>query len=524
MKKYFALLFVVIVLVNGCNINELELDNIQAPALTGSFAAPLGHVSYTVRELLQEVGDSLDYVEDSTSLIKLVFRDTTEFNSGSDIIELVNVQDTSRFSPDTVLVNNTGSSVVISRSRKLFFDFPTGDGDPIDSIFYTSGELSVAVSTDMEGDFSYDLSIGNTVNINTGLPATFSSASNNSLDLANHKMLLEDTTVNGFKVDFNYNVTLQDGQEITANNQVTLSINYLDQEYSIVYGFFGQDIINVGSNTIDVSFFEDLGGNGFIFEAPEITLDFENSYGVPMGFLFSNFYAIKNQDTTNLTGPVTSNPQIVLAPGLDNVGGSITSQTVINGNNSSLPDLLKKAPGAIGLDMKAQMNPQSTSVQNFILNTSLINVYSTIEIPMSIQMNEVTQTQDFKLGDGLNFEAADSASIRIVAVNEIPFSVLLDLELYNEGDTLLYANRFNRVIETPFLNVDGSLKQPRKNIADIDISGEGIDALREATKMVIVFSFNTPESQTSEDIYVKLLADAKIDLTISAIVVLTPEF
>ena len=54
------------------------------------------------------------------------------------------------------------------------------------------------------------------------------------------------------------------------------------------------------------------------------------------------------------------------------------------------------------------------------------------------------------------------------------------------------------------------------SIDDIPLSAAGIDALYNGTTIRVVVSMNSPESQTSEQIFVKLLANAKLDVTLGA--------
>ena len=71
----------------SCNVGDLDFSNIEKPTLEPTVAIPLGSLSYTMRELIEKVGDSqLDLQEDSSSLIHLAYYDTASFNSGEEII------------------------------------------------------------------------------------------------------------------------------------------------------------------------------------------------------------------------------------------------------------------------------------------------------------------------------------------------------------------------------------------------------------------------------------------------------
>lgn len=493
----------------------------------GSFAAPIGHLSYSFRDLLIEGSDStLDFSEDSLGLISFLFSDTTNFTQGSDLISISDIRNSQSVRLDTAVDNSSTTNIIITKEVSRSFEFPSDNEDPVDSIYYSSGELVVSVESNFE-NFDYVLSIGNVVNRSTNQAATFTQNSSSTLELSNYKIVLKETSSsvnNVYEFSLNYTINLEPGQSVEENDSISVSISFLNQEFDVLFGKFGQSEIDLGDNKITIDFFQDLGNKGFIFQAPNIKMDVLNSFGVPMSLLLDSLYGSKGDRRVYLEGPVTSSPQILKAPQISAVGSTVSSQIAINGNNSTLQDLMEVAPSEIGLKLRARLNPQDANAGNFIQRSSEISIVTNMEVPLSLKLDELKRRESFDLGDGLDFDEADSISIRVYAINEIPFSVLLDLEFYDESDTLVYETRFNKVIETPFLNVDGSLKQSRKNVADIIISRAGVEALKTAARMDAIFTFNTPSSQTSEDIFVKFFADAKIDITLSAVVTLSPEY
>ncbi|MEQ8240458.1 MAG: hypothetical protein RIA69_14660 [Cyclobacteriaceae bacterium] len=210
MSRYLFLILLVFVL--GCNINELEFDNIQRPNLMGSFAAPIGHLSYSFRDLLIEGSDStLDFSEDSLGLISFLFSDTTNFTQGSDLISISDIRNSQSVRLDTAVDNSSTTNIIITKEVSRSFEFPSDNEDPVDSIYYSSGELVVSVESNFE-NFDYVLSIGNVVNRSTNQAATFTQNSSSTLELSNYKIVLKETSSsvnNVYEFSLNYTINLE---------------------------------------------------------------------------------------------------------------------------------------------------------------------------------------------------------------------------------------------------------------------------------------------------------------------------
>jgi hypothetical protein len=71
----FALLF-----GSGCNVNDLDFDNLVVPHIRSILALPLGEMTYTMPELLAEITtDETATSVDEFGLISLHYGDTASF-------------------------------------------------------------------------------------------------------------------------------------------------------------------------------------------------------------------------------------------------------------------------------------------------------------------------------------------------------------------------------------------------------------------------------------------------------------
>ncbi len=530
MKKF---VFVLLVLIFGtqCNFNEVELDNVTIENYRGLVGVPLGEITYTLGELLHEEIDSANLEVGADSIFTLVYRDSTSFSDNSQFFAVQNIS-------NNAIVNLPATPALpqaqtIPVEENFVFSYQPENGEELDSIVYESGELSLQMVSSLNSDIDFSLDILNTVNLaNNNSPVNFSGtvpangSSQQAQDLQNHATSLSrEGNLNTFQVNFSATIDLAAGQSITASDVLSFTLTYRDQEFSAVFGIFGSDNVQVGNQTVDVSFFNELGA-GLIFENPEIRMVFSNSYGLPVGLLFNSIFAQTgdSNDTLFLSGQVVEGPQLIGYPTVDQVGQTIDSTLSINTTNSSIRDLFSSAPNQLGFDLRARTNPNETGERNFALNDSELGAVIEVRLPLSVRMENVTRSVLFEYGEDINLADVDSVALRIVSENQLPFNAVLNLQVLDADSLTLHAAPETLVLATPFLPLDGVVRSGEVNIANVPLSSAGIDAFQNGTFLSFDLTLNTPESLTSQEIFVDLLSQYTLELKVSIVAKLNVDF
>ncbi|MEQ8581922.1 MAG: hypothetical protein RIC30_16730 [Marinoscillum sp.] len=523
MKKSLSALLILFCL--SCNVNELDFDNLKGPTLTSEVALPLGEISYTMRDLLNEIGDkALQLEEDSTSLLKLTYFDSAEFNKGEDVINIDDISNQARISLPALGPAPESQQAVID--TVLVFGYPAEKKESLDSVFYNGGNLVLTLNSNMGSDINFTFDITNTRSITGNEPVSFAGSLGGfgnyeeSRELDGYKTLLTtEGDSNTFQVNAQITVFLGPGESTSASDYLNMTLSYLDQSFSILYGKFGQDTLAVGNEVLNIAFFEDLGESGFKFGDPEINFHFESTFGVPLGIVFRGLYgadsSASGMDTTFLSGSATVNPQVV--EGAERPGQFVQSTVSLNSQNSSLRDLLAASPRSIGFNLTGIANPDDPTQQNFVMDDSYISTAIEISLPMELSLKDVTREIDFSLGDGLDFDEAESLTMRIISSNGLPFSARLEVEIRDNADSTLHTVPQALVLETPFIDKSGLVTQARSHVEDIHLTTEGVDALRSGSKVVLRVILNTPATSGTRDVYVKILADYKIDIKVAVV-------
>ncbi|MFY0607539.1 MAG: hypothetical protein JXR10_12555 [Cyclobacteriaceae bacterium] len=523
MKKLSTALIMLFCL--SCNVNELDFDNLEGPTLSGKVALPLGTISYTMRDLIEEVEDGeLRLEEDSTSLIILSYFDSAEYSAGDDVLYIDDIVNGAAISIPSFPALPFDTTYVIDTT--FVFTYPASESEALDSVFYDGGSLTFSLSSNLPYDVDYSFTLAQTTRISNGEAVSFAgslvgnSSVNSSEELSGLRTELTSQDGNNiFIMSVTIDIDLATGQATTGNNTLDIELGFIDQDFETLYGKFGQDTIQIGEESLEISFFDDLGDFGLSLGSPSLNFHFESSLGLPIGLLLNGMYAVKNDgdnaDTTYLAGAVTASPQVI--EGALEPGAEQTSTISINTDNSTLRDFLGIAPNAIGFSLSAMANPIDPTLSNFLPDSAGIRTAIEVSIPLEVSLDNLSREIDFELGDGLEFDEAETLTMRIVTQNGLPFNARLEIDVKNETDSVIHTVPQVLVLETPLLNTLGIVTSPKKAVSDIIMDEAGVTALREGDKLVLRIILNTPSTGGSREFFVKVLADYEISASVSVL-------
>lgn len=513
----------IIVLLAGCNFDEVTVDNLSVERYSGLIGVPVGEAIYTFEELLLGEFDSTDLEVGEDSIYVFVYTDSISFNNTTDFIEIDNISNTAIISGTSQAAVTTATQVPLNST--FTFNYQPGDNEELDSIVYENGEILLQMNSSFGSPISYNLRIVNTVNLSTNESLAFSGdiAANSNLEesrsLTNHSTSFSrDGDLNTFVVQFDGTVFLEAGQRISSTDVLSFTLTFRDQEFQIIFGFFGQDNIQVGNQSVDLSFFEDLGA-GITFQRPEISMVFSNSYGMPIGLLFNSIFGVSgSSDSIFLTGSVTESPQRIASPTEEQIGQTLDSTILINQNNSNLRDVLSQSPRELGFDLRALINPDgNTGDRNFVQNSNSLGAAISMRLPLSVRIEDVTRSLEFEFGD-LDLSDADSINMRLVTENQMPVDATMSIGILDADSVILYEVPESLVIAPPFINRTGEVVQGEVNIANIPLDSAGVAAFGEGQFLSFTLNINTPETLNSQEIFVDFLAQYTLEIKVSLVV------
>lgn len=509
----------------------MDFSNLKIEDGKADLAIPFGTASYTMRELLESTSPDLDLQEDTeTGEMWISYTTSDVYVFDGSIITILPTDNS------TVRTFTAVTADAAPRSIPFTFTFTQAyngeDGEYIDSVYYEAGDVVLDISTTLNYNISsYTVTINQTRQMPNGPVLVFSgtnltngSPDNQTADLTGYESKFVNVSgASGYTVTVAGSIDLPAGQAILGTEQLTVRLQFMNQDYEVIFGKFGLDVVDITSQSIAIDFFEDFDIAGVEFGGAAINLTVRNSFGIPAGLGLSGVYGEDvNGTQTFLTGSAVTNPRIIQSSPITYPVSGAQQQTLIsiNRQNSNLINLLAASPTNLNFNIQGLINYGNANTLNFVTDTSTIRTNVEMYIPMEVRLSDVTYELEFDIAGQANFANVDSAALRVVTLNELPFAGTYDMHIVDASEAIIHTVANNIAFDQPFLNQDRTVREPKLSTDDVPLSKAGLDAMEAGEKIRLVFTMNSPSSQTTEEIFVKILAQAKMNVTLGVRIII----
>lgn len=513
-----------VLLLGSCNLDELpDFDNTYLPNYEGSIALLLVNDTVTIREFLEEnITDTSTYDITSEERIIFSYDIDTDFDVGSDFVE---IQDFSnrRFiaSPIEVpFVAPKDTSFTIS--RKIAFNFPATKDEQLDSLYYLDADFILEFNSGFPTRVDYEFSTPSFISLSTGDSIVIGSSvdpfgappaiETTTRSLAGFKTnLISETDSNMFFVNLHATVFLEAGDALSGNEYINLDLEIANPEFDVIFGAFGQDTFNVDQQRVDLSFFEDLGGEGIVFESPRIEFTISNGFGLPVEIDFSQVYA-NYADGDPMLFDVTE-AQLVQAASVDNFGEVVSTTLTIDENNSNIREILASSPTEMIFNLAGYSNPDGMQ-PNWMGDESAMDISAKVSIPLSFSMDGFEFDNEIDLDDLSDLEGTQDLTLLVNTISEFPFDGELSLYMLDEDSVLLSSVEGSMLFTTPTqFDSNGKVLEPSTNTAEISLDSDQIDALINAATLKMVVKLNSFEGRDFVEVFADYEMQIKIGLS-----------
>ncbi|MEQ6121947.1 hypothetical protein [Reichenbachiella sp. MALMAid0571] len=523
MRKLIQLTILTLFLY-GCNLGDLEIDNLKDLTYSPSVAIPIGSASYTVKELIEDIDDQEVEINEKDDLsLSIIYRDNSSFQISSDFVSFGRIENNINYNLGLIDSEPSPVSTTIPIPKTTFtLEFPeeTG-GDLIDSLFYLSGMLSIEVTSTFEGTVDYIATTVGTKNINSVDDFSISSTVRenitdlNQTSLSNFKTVLNSNNgKNEFEFVLEGNINIPVGARTKASDNLDIKIVISEIEISQIFGDFGLTEVTLQNQSIDLDFFEDFSSTGLALNDPKVKFEITNEYGIPIKLDLSGMTARDNNgNSVVLQGSIVDDGIEINAP--TKAGETANTQIEISRANSNIQDLLNMTPTNISVPINGTTNPDGSPgplFNNFLIDQSSIEVAATVEIPLDVKMQDFSTEIDFDIDD-IDLDDAESLTIRVISTNELPLNGSVDLQILDTNGTLLHEILNQIVLKSPVVDADGRVSTPAQSTTDITLSREGIDAFINGSKILAVVHASSFDAEN--DTFVKIFSDYQLTFDLS---------
>jgi len=407
---------------------------------------------------------------------------------------------------------------------------------------YKDVQITEAIIKSGSGNFSVTNTIPDIIYFNYGIPKAFLNqaplfyqnqqipaasvsapyTAELNLDLAGYFLdLTGDDGLHSNQLRVNLDARLNpagDGANVLANQPLILYNNTFKN--IIPYyakGFLGTSEYTSPQQSTDVSDLKKIEG---MIRLQDVTMDLqiENSVGADFSFLIDHLTGIRTTtgETLDLSHSLLGNTQLIGRAQHQSDGVNPFTATIknysFNSGNSNIKDFFELLPDRFEYSFSAHINPLGniSSGNDFIYNTSNINLKYALQLPLTFSANAISFT-DTIATEGLSAETTgpvQSGELRIIATNGFPFDLSVKGYLLDENKQLIDSLLTEDLVAAADVNTNLKVEVPRRSTLSVSINSARKENLDQTRFIVLKARINTKP----EDILLPMYADYRLKL------------
>lgn len=500
--KWLSLFAVSIVLTSSCNLEGIVDEDISGLTVSPTIAIPLGFGEVSISDLLTDADSAFIRVyKDGANkdVLYLYYEQTLESQDLSDFIELPNKTVTRSFN-----INPTAFPVPVGASatpqtipggygdQALEFDLAL-DPEKVTRVLFTAGYLRIsAVTVPITPGLEFEATIELPTFEKNGTPLqrTFDVPTGAPIEILmdGYEANMDD---NVFDAAFNVVIKPTAGGTIPPNTRFDLNLEFGGLDYDYIYGFFGNQEVELPDETLEIGAFENLFEDVEVtLSAPAISFDVVSRYGIPVTVNFNSLEARKS-GSAPLAVTLSESPIEVASPA---ALGDSAVKTVRVTNAEALLDF---APTEFFYSVNAEINKGLATASNFIDKSSDLKVRMKVEVPFigSASNIELGDTLDIDLGD-LGGSEIESAALKIKATNWLPIDATLQIYVLRDNltvEAILLEDNQSFLVGS---ETDGNGTPIAPGVVDdeIVVNKENLEKLLNAKKIAFIARVQTSDA------------------------------
>ena len=533
MRKTAFLIISFILFWSSCVKEEFNPELLSTNiTISPTVAVPIGYLEMTLEKYLANPAVPEQLTQDATGFFTLLYHQEVFSFNAEDVLALDGLLEdqsefynTSGFDLDLSLIPN---DLVLTQTILMNLNFQNGSNARIDSALIENADILLDVTSmySLSGDIQItipQLTKSGVIYTKT----TTINGFNNSAQLVDYKLspiFRNDSNI----IEIQIKATIKPSATIIPNNAeiVNYSIKLANLDYSIIYGYLGQQNINIAEQSISLPFFEKLLDGSFHFETPKLKLLFENSFGFPISIWFDKFDASTRENgTMTVDGsafPLQANPLTIKFPTLQQVGQNIKDSLVLTPENTNLFNVLEALPTQIDFSVQATSNLNNAQY-NFIIDTSKYKVDVQIELPLYgyASFLVIQDTLDFQFTDFYDpaTQKIKKMSFALDFINSFPIEVDAQIYFIDENRILL-----DSMFDKPFtlqggedMDNDGKTDPSLSETTIVEIDSEKLERIKSTRYLLNKAMVHTTNSDASPPQNVKFYSDYSLKANLGAI-------
>lgn len=512
-------LLIPLVAFAACLEDLADVDKISVKTLHPEFGFPVAYSQFTIKDFLSRKA-STGFIDTTRDPIVLVYEKKLFSQSASTVFSVPDQTiPTKTFNGVDFPFATPGATATFSSSDSFTMNT---NGEKLDSIHLKDGSLTVNISSDFPASIDLQVTFP-TITIGSSPlvldysysypgsgPGSWSESDQVTLEIASIDLTSGGSSFNELPYEFAVNVT-DEGQPLSAANSINIDLGITNLVFGALFGKLGTKNFAAPEDSVNLDVLNSAIGGSFQPEDARMILMFSNSIGASMGVDISSVGAYSNENgAMTLSGPAVNapmNPYVVAGPGINAVGNSVSTDIELNTSNSNFFDIITSLPTFIYYKFDGQLNPTNPNANNFVTDTSKVEITLRTEVPLHGIISDLLIQEDFDF-DGSGLEDVKGLTFVQKSLNEFP----LDLEaqayfLDGSGNVLdvLYQDDIS-VIKSAPIDANGESTGATEFNKEVQLLDSQIDNIKQAKQLRLVVVLNS----ASATVAVKILSENQL--------------
>ncbi len=486
------LYFLPIVLLFTACLKDYEAVEIEDWSQT--IAIPILKAKLNIEDLLDNFETGGYVALDNDKFITLVYQGEVFSYQGEEIVEIPNLEFPI---PDTV---------VKIPYENLPFDYQ------IDEFKLKKGNFAYRFESSFAEDLMVTIRLSNlkkdnqelTIEIPVSNTGTQPIQQAGTIDLSTYVFDFYDEE---FVVEYNA-VRVSTGARIHLEE---VHFGFTDLEYDYIIATFPEQALSLPKDEIKIDLFTNAAGGSVYFEAPSVSMIFENGFGLPVNLIAQNLAVMTQQSGVMHLHSVLDDGLDFNYPTLSEMGMVKTTNLVLDQNNSTLAEVIASNPQALNYEFLANLNPGGSPVKGFIAATSSIKVNVDVALPLWVRANGHFITEKNIDFDASILENVERATFKLIANNGLPVDA--GIQVYFEDDNGVVQDSllqpYQNFLVAAKTNSEGRVIGDTETTTFIDLTPSQLRNFQSATKIRLSARVTTDNIMGNA---VKFYSDYGVDL------------
>ncbi len=484
-NRIFGFIFLLagVFLLTTCHKEAFDLNRLSDEVeIDPQLVAPLIYGSVTMSDIT-EMFDSVEYIgEFEDSLIYFAYSDTIVSVVAGEVLvmpemDAVEVYLDSDSDFDIWLSVPVGDTAKIDTRVKIM-DFAMQGDNRLDEVLVKGGNVELRLTSTFRHSGQLTISsneiwdqFGNKFSKTLPIEDDPSGFYETSELIPTDSFLFMPIYRNDSNLVFmNFDLALiNSGNPISPGEYCTVSATFLDMDFYSIFGFIDSKPLVDESGTLDIPLWKDNPDlKAVTFADPRIGITTFSSVGVPFEIDLDSLIAVGSDGKEVFLTLNDGNTMEFYAPGMDQIGETVTTEIKINNTTSNIDDFLALGPSSITYSIEGRTSTTGDDTTHFVLDDSQLDLYLELLMPLDFKSTgfALTDTMDFTLEAGIDTSVVKNAEISITTVNELPVELMLQV---------LFLDDHYQVIDSVF---DDNAPILAASLVD-DLSGRLVEASEE---------------------------------------------